>query len=40
MQITLSTVEMNLDLTNLVPQLAFIWLLVQSRLERKKATLK
>lgn len=40
MTITLSTVEINLDLTTLVPQVIVVWMLVQSRIDRKKATLK
>ncbi|MFJ2977668.1 hypothetical protein ACIPEP_02305 [Curtobacterium sp. NPDC087082] len=40
MQITLSTVEINLDLTTLVPQMIVIWMFFQSRFDREKATLK
>lgn len=40
MQMTLSTVEINLDLPNLGPQIIVVWMLVQSGLDRKKATLK
>ncbi|WP_022904875.1 MULTISPECIES: hypothetical protein [unclassified Curtobacterium] len=39
MQITLSTVEINRDLTTLVPQIIVNWTFFQSRFDRKKATL-
>ena len=40
MKITLSAIEIDLDLPTLVSQGIVLWMLIQSRLDRKKATLK